>query len=458
MPLYSYLSIPFIAVGGLNETSTRFLNTCIAALLPIAVFFFCKELFKKATIGILAAYLISVSLGLHIVGRHAHEAYLAVFLITCSSIFFIKVLQKITLWNSFFFFLFLLLSLFAYQSSRIFAAYFFIYALIYFIFKKSGKLFLISFLGILLLFLLSDVVNTPTRVKNLLFINNKGFVMKVGDLQGEGGNRFIYNKVTVGINEAMQRYMAFLSPEFYTINGDRNYRFGYPSMNPMTIMQYIFVFIGFYYLFKNKEKWRFFILTLLLVSPLSGSLSWAEVSLTRTLFIFIPSLVIAAYGVVNLIEALHYKLYIAGFLILAEIFFLFYAWDFYFFHYPKRAVAIRYWQSGYSELSSYVQNNYNKFHTFYITRKHGEPYIFLLFYNQYSPVKYQKQARLSAPDEYGFGQVYAFDKYKINVDSPKEEKNVSVIGYPDDFGNEFDQARMKKIIKGREEIFWIYEK
>jgi hypothetical protein len=268
--------------------------------------------------------------------------------------------------------------------------------------------------------------------------------MKVGDLQGEGGNRLIYNKVTVGVNEAVQRYMAFLSPEFYTINGDRNYRFGYPSMNPMTILQYVFIFIGFYYLFKNKEKWRFFILTLLLVAPLSGSLSWAEVSLTRTLFIFIPSLIIAAYGVFNLIVSVQYRFYIAGVLIFAELFFLFYAWDFYFFHYPKRAVAIRYWQSGYSELSSYIKSNYDKFDRFYITRKHGEPYIFLLFYNQYPPEKYQKQARLSPPDEYGFGQVYAFDKFKFTIDSPKEEKNVALIGYPDDFGNQFDQARMKK--------------
>ena len=79
LPLYTYLSVPFIAVFGLNEFGTRALNIFLSFLLPFAVYLLAVELFKSKRAGIIAAFLMSVSLGLHIVSRHAHEAYLAVF-------------------------------------------------------------------------------------------------------------------------------------------------------------------------------------------------------------------------------------------------------------------------------------------------------------------------------------------------------------------------------------------
>src|SRR5215469_10491213 len=85
MPLYTYLSIPFISVMGLNEASARALNTFLALLFPIAVYFLSKQLFKNKVIGVMSALLISVSMGKGIIEREAHEALLAAFLIVLAS-------------------------------------------------------------------------------------------------------------------------------------------------------------------------------------------------------------------------------------------------------------------------------------------------------------------------------------------------------------------------------------
>lgn len=461
MPMYAYLSIPFIALFDLNEDSIRFLNTCISLLLPIAIFFLSKELFGKVWVGILTAFLVSSSLGLHIVGRHAHEAYLACFFIVLSGLYFLKVIKKTTIRNSSIFFIFITLALFTYQSSRIFAVYFFIASFIAYYYKCTTKSFLFVFFIVLLFFGATDVYYKPERVKNLLFFNNIGFNQKISELKIEGGKPWLYNTTLIGTRDIATKTLQYFSPNFLIDRGDENPRFGFLGMSPITVIEYLFLFIGGYYLFRKKEKFRYFLIGLLLISPLSASLAWADMSLTRSLFLLIPILIISAYGMVLFVENIKNRRLQVGtvlMLVVFQGFSLFYSWDFYFNHYPKRALVIRSWESGYKELENYLKTNYNTFNTFYITRKHGQPYIFILFYSKYSPSKYQAQAKLSVPDEYGFGQVESFDKYNFNFNIGKNPKNVSFIGYPDDFNDKnVNKDTIKKISKNTEEIFWIYE-
>ncbi len=464
MPLYSYLSVPFIATLGLNEVGVRSLNIFISLLFPFVVYFLIKELFEKNEIAAIGALLVSVSVAKGIVGRHAHEALLAAFLISLSSYFFIKFIKREYLRDALFFSGSLLLSLFAYQSSRLFAIFFLVFAFGYFIYKKKlkSKLLVIGLIVVTIAIgSIADFIYKPTRVENLLLFNNLGFKLKIIELRNEGGSQIFYNKLTVGVRDILTNEVTYFSPQFLALNGDSNLRFGYKSLSPMTLVEYIFIVIGFYYLFKNKQRWRYFLLSIVLVSPLAAALSWNGESLTRTLFLIVPLICVISYGVYHVLKkARKNKLLfpVVSLLIVAEFIFLFYSWDFYFNHYPKRPTNIRAWQCGYAEVTKYIKDNNNK-SKFYITQKNGEPYIFLLFYLQYPPEKYQKQALLTAADEYGFGQIERFDKYIFSTpDSAFKEKNVSIIGYPDDFQfRNIDTNRIKKIIIGKEEIFWIYE-
>lgn len=454
LPLLTYIAIPSIKIFGLNEFGIRMVNFPFVFFFPIVVYLLAYELFNKKSVGLTTALLIAFAPGLQLLGRQAHEGYVTAFFVTLSFYLFLKFFKKQTLFNYLLFTINFLLMLFGYHSSRLWAG-FFLLVFIYFINKAKIKWFyILGLIAAVLIFGITDLVNNPSRIRNLLFFNNIGFSLKINELRNEGGSRLLYNKLTVGIKDITLEYLRYFSPQFLVSSGDENFRFGFPEVAPITPVEYIFIFIGLYFLFKNKEKWRFLILTMLLFSPVSASLSWAGLSITRSIFIFIPTLILAAYGIINFLNKKN--LLFIWLFVICYLLFNFYSWDFYLNHYSKRATVIRSWQCGYKELASYVKQNYNQYDNFYITKKNGQPYIFMLFFLQYPPQEYQKLAKLSAPDEYGFGQVDAFDKFKFTMNSEIQIRKSVLIGYPDDFPTS-ERSGLKEIKVGVEIIFLIKE-
>ncbi len=451
LPFLTYLTVPFVKLFGLNEFGVRMVNFPFVFLFPFVVYLLANELFNKKSVGVVAAFLSALAPGLQLLGRQAHEGYLTAFFLTLSFYLFLRFFKKQSLFNYLLFIINFLLMLFGYHSSRLWAG-FFLLILIYFVLTKKIKWFyILGLIGTIIVFTFTDLTNSPSRIKNLLFFNSIGFTLKINELRAEGGSRFFYNKLTVGTKEIISQYLNYFSPQFLVNNGDENYRFGFPGVSPITTIEYIFIFIGLYYLFKNKEKWRYLILLALLFSPISGALSWAGLSITRTIFIFIPILTISAYGIVNFFNKKSYLLIC----LFVYLIFLFYSWDFYLNHYSKRTAVLRSWQCGYRELTSYVSKNYQNFDRFYVTKKNGQPYIFFLFYLNYQPDIYQKQAKLSTPDEYGFGQVESFDKFIFDLPK-KEVRNSVIVGFPDDF-SDIEKPRLKEIRVGQEIIFLVKE-
>ena len=454
LPLLTYLAVPFIRAFGLTETGIRMVNLPFVFLFPFVIYLLTQEIFNKKRISLLAAFLSTLAPGLQMLGRQAHVGYMTVFFLTLLAYFFFKLIKKPLFINYFLFFSTLLISLFGYHFSRLWAGLYFL-LFIFFTFKKVlPKWSALIFVLVVLLFGMTDIVYQPARIKSLLFFNNQGYLDKVGELQSEGGNRLIYNKLTVGSKDVFFESLKYFSPQFLVSTGDENPRFGYPGISPITVFEYFFIFVGVYFLFKNKEKWRYLILLMLFFSPISGSLSWAGVSITRSAFIFIPIFIITAYGIINFLN----KKSTFTYLIMAFLFLipLFYSWDFYLNHYPKRPIVIRSWQAGYKELATFVNENYGRYDNFYITQKNGQPYIFLLFYLQYPPEKYQKISSLSSPDKFGFGQVENFDKFIFSTNPSAGSKTSALIGFPDDFSDS-KRPSLKRIIVGGETIFYIKE-
>ncbi len=468
LPLYSYLSIPFVGMFGLNEFSTRLIANIVGILFPLLIYFLSKELFNNKKIALISAFLMSVSPWMNTISRQAHEAGLTAFFITLSLIFFLRFIKNRTFTTCILFSLCVGLSLFSYHISRTFALFFFC-AFVLFLISKRKKISLmynITFLSIILIplviFLLSEIKYPPTRVQNLIFYHTAGFSQKITELRGEHDIRALHNKGVVGVIHIVNEYAKYFSPEFLVIHGDLNIRFGHQGISPLSIIEYLFLFMGLYYLFKQKNPSRFIILIVLLLSPMTASLVWQEYSLTRSFYMIVTIILIIGYGASSYFDSMkrstYKKLSIIAFFVL-YLFFTLISWDFYFFHYPKRPLAIQGFQCGYKELAEYIRTNYDRFSTFEITRRHGQPYIFLLYYLGIDPKKYQRVAHLSPPDEYGFGQVEKFDKFNFNFNFDAPQKETVYIGYPEHFMNNtsIDPTKIKKISVGSEEIFWIYE-
>ncbi len=460
LPIYSYLSLPFIAIFGLNEFSTRVLNILLGALFVPLTFIIIKKLFKDSKIALIGSFLTSVSPWIHLLSHHAHEGVSATFFILLSFYFLVRYLEKNKITDFFLSNLFIFLSTFAYHFGRIFLFFFVLYQL-YFLLRnkkqqKASSVFIkISTLIIISLIPLIIDISTLNRVNRLVFYQNPGFQLRLDEYLREHNLRLLHNKLTEAIRSVSYRYLKQISPEFLVISGDKNWRFGFENLGPITIVEYVFIFIGLYYLFRNKEKYRFLILYILAVSPLANALTWQEYSLIRTYPLIFPLIFIISYGFYYFLN----QRVLRTLLILSIFFFyLINSWDIYLLHYPKRAEVIRAWQCGYKELVNYVKNNYSRFDKFVITDKLGQPYIFFLFYTQYDPIKYQKQAKISEPDGYGFGQISHFDKFYFKFSFNPQVRKTVFVGYPEDFKDlNIKEDRIKKIKIRTEEIFWIYE-
>lgn len=456
MPLLSYLNIPFIAIFGLNQSGIRIINSFILFIFCFLLFYLVKELFKDDTIAFLSVFLFVNNWGVQSMARQLHEALLSSFLVALtffSLIKFQRTKNKFFLFSSFISFFILL---FSYQSARIFGLFFIIVSFIWFLRRKINFKLPVILSLLMLVFLITDVVYQPTRVRNLLFINNPGFILKINEIRNQGGSKWLYNKLSFGIKEFFSNYFEYFSPNFLVSQGDSNSRFGDKNLSLITVIEYLFFLIGLFYLFKNKAKWRFSILSLLIISPIPAALSWAGISLTRSFFILIIVLITASYGFVEFFKEINHPylktISILG-IFLIYFFLNFFSWDYYLNYYPKKLITKKSWQCGYQELVDYVKKNYYRFDEFYITKTSGPPYIFFLFFLNYLPEKFQSQAKLGLIDEYGFRQVEHFDKFYFNLDYPKNKNNIVIVGRP----YEIPEDKTEKINLGEEDVFWIKE-
>lgn len=466
LPVMGYLSIPFVATMGLSDVSTRMVVYLIGIFTPILFYFLTKELFQKKEVALIAAFLSAFSPWIQIISRHAHEAVVAYFFITLSFIFLLKFQRNFKLKYLIYFSLFHGLALFSHHITKPFSLFFAVWIVIIYVTKKSQFKaknlikFILTLAIPVILFGITELMNPTTRISNLLFYNTSGFTSSIEELRKEHDSRLLHNKLTKSVIQLTNQYVSYFSPQFLVIEGDKNERFGFEGISPISFIEFIFIFIGLYFLFKNKDDKRFLLLGLLLISPLSASFSWQESSLTRALYMIVPILLISSYGLYYFLNSIQQNKirYFAILKILGiYFFFLFFTWDFYFYHYTQKPEAIKAWSGGYKELGSYLTENYDKYDKFYITNKLGQPYIFTLFYTKYPPEKYQTQANLSSLDEYGFGQVERFDKYEFNFAAPKVGEKAAYIGYPEDFnGTGIDESKVKKITVNKLDIFWIY--
>lgn len=448
MPLYAYLAIPSIAVLGLNDFSVRLPNIIIGVLLVPVMYLIGRELFKKREVALLACFATALSPAVYIASRHAHEGVSAAFLILLGFLFLLKWLKNKTLVSFGLTNLFLFFSTFAYHSARIYLILFLAVQVFYiFKLKLNKALLIIVFITLIVPFSVDAIYGT-NRVNNLLFTSNQGFELRLSEYLRENRNIILYNVGTQAFSEVVQRYARQISPDFLIVSGDTDQRFGFTNMGLVTPIEYVLMFFGVAYLFIKKEKHRYLFSLFFFIGPLVNALTWRDPSLNRTYTFFFPLYLISSYAAVEIWQTYAKTKMAKGILLVIFLafygFFLVRNWDLYLNHYPLRDQTRLSWQCGYKELTSFVKENYDKYDKFYITNALGQPYIYMLFYTQFDPKEYQKQASISAPDKYGYGQVAGYDKFVFSVsDLPKDNKSM-VIGIPEDFQvvdiSEFDKS------------------
>jgi hypothetical protein len=419
-------------------------------------------------IALLATFFLSLTPWLHILSRHAHEGVLCSLFILLSILCILKYQRKFSLFLFIIANISLLLATFSYHFGRIYLIFIVVWQLWIFISntKKKfspiniGKLFIITITTITPFII--DLIYGANRASFLFFMNNPGFRLRIEEYLRESTIRPLHNKLTEGIRELSYRYITQFSPQFF-MHGDGNWRYTFEYLGLITLVEFLLVFIGVYFLFKNAHKYRIFLISTLLIAPLPNTVTFEPLSLVRNYMMLFPLITISAYGFINIVQAFDkiiVRYAIAAFLMGGYIFYLIFNWDMYFLHYPKRAAVVRKWQCGREEIASYVKGNYSKFNKFVITNRDGQSYMFLLFFLQYDPLKYQAQNVHYKSDSNHFMTVSHFDKFIFNTETKfnRLEKGNVYIGYPEDFIDiALPKNKIKRVKSHGEEIYWIVE-
>ncbi|MGA1824546.1 MAG: ArnT family glycosyltransferase [bacterium] len=275
--LYVVLTIPSVAVFGLNEFATRFPAALIGIATVLALYFLTKALFNEK-VGLIAALLLAISPWHIQFSRIAFRAILFPFFFCLGLFFFIRSMQRPKhLYASVLFFG---VSLHTYMAARVFV-----------------PLFL---LGLTLMYrktLWSMKKHTLTAAVIFMLIVLPLFRFWISP-QGMARAR---PKLGKSLSRNITNYFSYFRPCSLFCNGDPNLRHSIKDYGQLYIFEFLTIVIGLFFLIAMKrEHWQFFLLWLLLYpipAAFTGSFHALRSIIGAPLFS-----IVSAYGIVQLAD------------------------------------------------------------------------------------------------------------------------------------------------------------
>lgn len=458
--LYVYLAIPFVALLGLNEFSVRLPSILLGSFSIVLIYLLSKELFRKETIALASAFLLSISpWHLHF-SRGAWESNLGTFFILLAVYTFVKSLKNNSfLWISAAAFI---ASMYAYQSSRLVAPCLVLLFTIFYwkklaIKKNISVVILAAILLLPLIFILPSTAGLA-RFKGVSIFTDLGPLNRVDEQRGQHQNssslgaKFFHNKVNAYAGSFFGHYLDHFSPDFLFIAGGPLKRNKLPDMGQMYIFEIVTLILGIYFLIRNNKNefdHKRVVFLWLLVAPLASSLTFQTPDSHRAHNMVIPLTLISGLGLGMLWENI-WRLtkltrYLAlGIGVLVTCISLAIFLEKYYVHLPKQ-YALE-WEYGFSQVVPYIARSHDKYQRIIITDRYDQPYILLLFYSKYDPAKYQKQNKEIGDNKFGFSTISSFEKYEfrpIGKEEIQNSKNTLFVGTNEEIG---DGGNILKVI------------
>jgi len=465
-PLYTYLTIPSVALFDLNEFSVRLPSAFFGSLAVVAVFLLAQELFGITAISLLAALFLAICPWHLVFSRGAIEANLTAFFFPMGFYFFLRGLKRakyfpwaVLFWG---------LNLYTYHSAKLFTVLFAIF-IIWWTRKKipwfskkikiSLVLTAIFVVPVLLSILKSGGGN---RFLDVSLFNPTDKWQEVTERQSESWLKnlpLFNNKVIWVADKFTKNYLSYFSLNFLFTDGspDDSYA-NLPGRGLLHLWELPLLLATVWFFYKKKEKRLTLLLVWLLLAGLPAALSKEPAHANRA-STFLPLWsILSAYGAYFSWEFFTKKLSVKVkktiftltlfFIFLSLIFFL----EEYFSHAPaKLAKGLSY---GYKQTVDYLGTIEGDYDKIVITKRFSEPQVFVAFYKKYNPYQYQKEAQdFLLYEKQGFVfqdqlGVYHLGKYEfrdINWNADKQLVKTLVVGGQQDFALDLN-LRPQKVI------------
>ncbi len=414
MGLYIYLTVPFIAILGLNELAVRLPSALSGIAAVLAIYGVVAELFDKKKIAYFASFLLAVSPLFVPFSRGAWEVNVSFFLTLAGIYFFLIAIKKYPK-AIFFSAIFFGLSLLTCQSAKFSTPV--IMTILVLIFNKQLRrikkpIILSSLIAIFIFAIPVTLSFSQGKVARLTTLSIFSYP------NGQGW----YSETVFFTRSILFRWLSLYNPSLLFIKGDLNPQHGAPNLGPFLLVDTLFLFFGFIKLVRSSlSKEALFIWLSLFLLALPSALTIEKANLVRALTMFMPFILIEALGLDYLWENIRKKYKpITLFLTIFSFFYIAnYAYfvDQYFIHGPKKNDA---WQYGYKQIVQKITPIQSKYQQIIVQQSYEHPYIFFLFYQQYDPLKYQKNvSQVFAPNKEGkdMGLVSGIDNIMFtNID------------------------------------------
>lgn len=401
--LYVYFTLPFVAIFGLNEFSTRIASALFGVLAVYVIYGIAKHFFRgmHTALPLVAASFLALSPWHLMLSRGAWEVNVALTLTLLGIYFFLKgITSKIYICVSAAFFA---LTLLTYQGAKLSTTI--VVVLLFISFFKSIKKFPIKTL--IYSIILGLVISLPIIIS--LFNGQAGRLSVFSVFSAprpveylahflEQGNEKVgtteyYAFHSEGFNflrGVMGRWFNHFSGRFLFFEGDfQNPRHSAPYVGMLNMLDLPLLLFGIYALVKAKNRdVSMFVFLWLILSSLPAILSRDQVHAVRSFNMVIPVILVSTYGVSKITEFVKLKKFIwvggIGIYLIGFLYFL----DAYFIHLPK--LNSQYWEYGFKQAVNQILPIQNNYKTIIFQQSYSQPYIYFLFYGKYDPVKFQK--------------------------------------------------------------------
>lgn len=466
LPGYVYIDSFFVKLFGLSAFVVRLPSVLFGTIAVLTIYFFTKKLFNNQ-VALLSAFFLAISPWHLQVSRPAFEASIALSVVLIGMTCFLYGLKNKFLALASI--LILASSIYFYYSPRIFVPI--MLGISAMIFRKEiTKNFKYYSYGLILSILLLIPITTQVlraegfkRVKEVSIFQDQSLIVDYVSAKAKKDDIlakvFLNRRIPVTI-EAFHNYFSHFSFGFLFFGDDPNPRHRVPFHGNFYIFEIPLMLFGFWFLLRqNNLKVKYFLLTWILLAPLSAAFAKETPHGLRSLLMLPPLIILSSIGTVNLAKKYFSKIILTGTVI---FFFIIYLYSYYVI-YPLRDNLS--WAFGYKEMFSQVSKIENKYDRIIVSGHYWKPYIFYLFYNKIDPYFYQNASTGESIGKFRFGTTYwdsgGKDSGEEDIERSKGTKTLVVIS-----PNEFDKLKHKdKFVKlfqindysGKNNVFIIGE-
>ncbi len=428
LPGYIYMVAVSEKLFGINAFAVRFPSAIFGFLTIVALYFLVLILSKRFTFAIIASVFLAFNPWHVFFSRAAFEVNVATAFAVFGTLFFIL---AVTWKNNLFLFIAAIISfavsLYTYNVTRIISPLLLTMLIVLYHKKvlklslwKKGILLLLSLAFLLpFLFTLQSSSGLSSQLETLLagklalanFLEMRSYTTEVPIL-----SKFFFNTPVQLFWQYLKNLTAFFSFPFFFTNGPVSGLYGVGNTGTFYIFDLPFIIISLYEGIRKKVSYLYPFYVWLLIIFLIGSFVREVPYPTRDFIIVIPLIIFSAYGCVSILDkflAVKNK----NFFIFTSTFFLIVFYSVvsflttYFLRFPIEHAKD--WRREDQALVSYLQKKEKSVDTIYLDKSADFSYTSLLFYQKYSPVIFQKEAKyisnglLERPEKIG---KYVFSK------------------------------------------------